>query len=129
VDSHAPPRIGLDLVDIARFGRALSRREGRWRERVFTNEEWQAASERPDKVAVLAARFAAKEAAFKALGTGWGAGVRWTDVAVEGGGRRPPSLVLSGRAAELADAAGLQLTVSLSHTEHTASAVVLASTP
>ena len=126
MELHAVPRIGLDLVDIARFERALSRRERRWQERVFTEEEWGAASGRADKVAVLAARFAAKEAAFKALGTGWGQGVSWTDVAVHGGGRTPPVLVLTGRAAELAHEAGLRLTVSLTHTEKTAAAVVIA---
>jgi len=121
-----PPRIGLDLVDIPRFQRALERREGHWRERVFTQEEWDHAAERADRAAALAARFAAKEAAFKALGTGWGDGVAWKDVAVRGGGRSAPELVVTGRAAEVARDAGLQLTVSLTHTETTASAVVLA---
>lgn len=123
---HAPPRVGLDLVDIERLRRAIVRREHRWQARVFTQAEWQAADARRDRFAVLAARFAAKEAAFKALGTGWGQGVRWTDVEVAGGGRKPPALVLHGRAAELAARAGLRLAVSLSHTEHTAAAVVLA---
>jgi holo-[acyl-carrier protein] synthase len=125
VAPHAP-RIGLDLVDIPRFQEALASREARWRERVFTEEEWALAADRPDRAAALAARFAAKEAAFKALGTGWGQGVRWTDVAVRGGGRTAPELVLEGRAAELAAEQQLALVVSLTHTETTASAVVLA---
>jgi holo-[acyl-carrier protein] synthase len=125
VNQPPAPRIGLDLVDIARFREALARRGERWRGRVFTDEEWTAAAARPDRDAVLAARFAAKEAAFKALGTGWGQGVRWTDVAVHGGGRSAPSLVLRGRAAQLATEAGLQFVVTISHTESTAAAVVL----
>lgn len=120
------PRIGHDLVDIDRFRKALSRREAAWQRRVFTEGEWEAASRRPDRDAVLAARFAAKEAAFKALGTGWGKGVRWLDVEVAGGGRTAPRLVLRGEAQRLAEAAGLELQISLSHTDELASAVVMA---
>jgi holo-[acyl-carrier protein] synthase len=126
VNAPVPFRIGLDLVDVERFERALRRGEERWRRRVFTAEEWDAVAARADRTVALAARFAAKEAAFKALGTGWGRGVAWTDVAVHGGGREPPRLVVTGRAAQLASEAGLALQVSLSHTERTAAAVVLA---
>jgi holo-[acyl-carrier protein] synthase len=113
-------------VDVRRLARALERREAAWRERVFTPGEWQAAAGRPDRAAALAARFAAKEAAMKALGTGWGRGVAWRDVEVEGGGRGAPRLRLHGEAARLADEAGLRLEVSLSHAADLASAVVLA---
>lgn len=120
------PRIGHDLVDIERFRKAIERREAAWQRRVFTEQEWEAASKRPDRGAVLAARFAAKEAAFKALGTGWGRGVRWLDVEVAGGGRTAPWLVLRGEAKRLAQAGGLDLQLSLSHTDALASAVVMA---
>lgn len=120
------PRIGHDLVDIERFRSAIARREAGWRRRVFTEGEWEAAARRPDRDAVLAARFAAKEAAFKALGTGWGRGVRWLDVEVAGGGRGAPRLVLRGEALRLAEAAGVELLISLSHTDELASAVVMA---
>lgn len=120
------PQIGHDLVDIARFERALRRREEAWRERVFTEHEWEVAGRRADRMAVLAARFAAKEAAMKALGTGWGQGVRWLDVEVRGGGREKPALHLHGEALARADAQRVDLALSLSHTEGTASAIVLA---
>jgi len=120
------PRVGHDLVEIQRFERALEGKEARWQRRVFTPAEWAQTTQRPDRGAALAVRFAAKEAAFKALGTGWGQGVSWRDVEVVGGGRSAPSLRLSGRAAELAAEAGLGLSVSLTHTATLASAVVLA---
>ena len=63
----------------------LEKREASFRARVFTSSEWETASSRPDRVAALAARFAAKEAVMKALRTGWGQGVRWLDVEVRGG--------------------------------------------
>ncbi len=119
-------RIGQDLVDVARLGRALEGKEERFQRRVFTEEEWARSSARPDRVAALAARFAAKEAAFKALGTGWSDGVAWRDVEVLGGSPETPVLALHGKAAEIAQAAGLVLTVSLTHTEELAAAMVLA---
>jgi holo-[acyl-carrier protein] synthase len=119
------PRIGHDLVDVGRFARALARRRAAFRDRVFTAGEWDAACARPDSDAALAARFAAKEAVMKALGTGWGAGVGWRDVEVEGGGRGAPTLKLHGEAARRAAEAGLVFQVSLSHAGHLASAVAL----
>ena len=127
MDAPPTPRIGHDLVDVARFAGALERHGEGFRDRVFTQQEWAAADGRPDAAAVLAARFAAKEAAFKALGTGWGQGVAWRDVEVLGGRRSPPRLVLTGRARERLEGAGLGgLAVSLSHTATLASATVLA---
>ena len=120
------PRIGHDLVEIARFRAAVEGKEERWKRRIFTAQEWAQTTGRPDQHAALAVRFAAKEAAFKALRTGWGQGVRWRDVEVVGGGRQAPTLKLSGRAAELAAEAGLGLTLSLTHTDTMASAIVLA---
>ncbi len=119
-------RIGHDLVEVERFRSTLEKHADGLRRRVFTEGEWEAASKRPDKVAVLAARFAAKEAAFKALGTGWGKGVKWTDVEVIGGERTAPALVLQGHAHRIAQEAGVSLEVSISHTDSMASAVVIA---
>ena len=120
------PRIGHDLVDIPRFQKALERREAAWKRRVFTEAEWEAAGRRPDRAAVLAARFAAKEATFKALGTGWGQGVAWRDVEVVGGGRSAPSLVLRGKAQSIVEEHNVALQLSLSHTDLLATAMVLA---
>ena len=120
------PHLGHDLVDIPRFSAILARREAAFRRRIFTEAEWERAAARPDRDAVLAARFAAKEAALKALGTGWGRGVAWRDVEVIGGGRSAPSLELRGEALRCAQEAGVVLLLSISHTDTMASAVVMA---
>lgn len=117
--------IGIDAVDIGRFRRALERTPS-LRERLFTVEELDALDRRDDAVPGLAARFAAREAAMKALGVGIGA-FDMHDVSVrrlEGGG---PELVVSGRAASLArDRDITSWHVSLTHTETVAMAVVSA---
>ena len=120
------PRLGQDLVSITRLREAVERHPEGFRRRVFTPGEWSAAERRADRYAALASRFAAKEAAFKALGTGWGRGAAFTDVEVEGGGRTAPRLALSGVTAALAKSQGLALEVSLSHDGDLALAVVLA---
>ena len=125
--TNAPqPLIGHDLVDIPRFARVLERNERGFERRVFTEAEWAYVARRPDRHAALAARFAAKEAVMKALGTGWGQGVSWRDVEVVGGERKPPALRLHGEAARRAEALGLTFQVSLSHAGAMASAMVLA---
>ena len=124
--TNAPtPVIGHDLVVISRFARVLERHERAFARRVFTEGEWAYVARRPDRHAALAARFAAKEAVMKALGTGWGQGVRWLDVEVVGGERKPPSLALHGEAQRRAESLGLRFQVSLSHAGDMASAMVL----
>jgi holo-[acyl-carrier protein] synthase len=96
--------IGVDVCDVDRIRRALAASTGaRFRARVFTLAE-QAYCEARGRArfASYAARFAAKEAAMKALGTGWSAGVTWQDFEVVRAEGEPPRLVLHGRAAELA---------------------------
>jgi holo-[acyl-carrier protein] synthase len=115
--------VGVDVVDVARFTLALQRRP-RMVERLFTARERSDTSERPER---LAARFAAKEAVLKALGSGLGdASFRSIEVQREPSGA--PVIVLYGRARELAAARGIAtLHVSLSHTNTTATAFVVAS--
>jgi holo-[acyl-carrier protein] synthase len=115
------PGLGLDLVDIERLERALNRRP-RLADRLFTPAELEFAAARRRPARHLAVRFAAKEAAIKALGTS----VAPRQVEVRGGGTVPPSIALHGRAAELADRRGVELQVALTHTDETAAAVVLA---
>ena len=122
--------IGIDAVDIDRFRRVLGRRPS-LADRVFTEAERSDAADRGDPAQHLAARFAAKEAVMKALGTGIG-GFALQDVEVvrgtEPGARRgAPSLRLSARAAALAAERGVRRWhVSLTHTSQLAMAVVLA---
>lgn len=110
--------IGIDLVEIARLERALARRP-RLAARLFTDGELAYAAERRRPARHLAARFAAKEAAIKALSD---SGVAPREVEVIGSA--PPRLLLHGRAAAAARAAGLELSVSLTHSREIAAAVV-----
>jgi holo-[acyl-carrier protein] synthase len=117
--------MGIDSVDITRFRRLLARRP-QAAERIFTVAERSLLSGRVDAVPGLAARFAAKEATMKALGTGIG-GVRFADVEVFGGGSQAPRLEISGLAASRAETLGIRSWhVSLTHTDSVATAVVVA---
>jgi holo-[acyl-carrier protein] synthase len=111
--------VGIDLIEIERVERALARRP-RLAERLFRPDElaYAAARRRPGRH--LAARFAAKEAAIKALGGGCAP----RDIEVRAG--EPPTLLLHGRAREAAAGRGVQLAVSLTHSRESAAAVVLA---
>ena len=117
--------LGLDLVDIDRFRAVLARRPA-IRTRLFTPGELAMAGELSDPAPTLAGRFAVKEAVMKSLGVGIGA-VDWTDMhasRLQGGA---PELSVSGRAAALAASLGVtSWRVSISHTDTTAGAVVLA---
>jgi len=122
--------VGVDVVDVARFRRLLDRRP-RFATRCFTETEQSDANRSVDVAQSLAARFAAKEAVMKALGTGIGA-FALTDVEVcrtpgTGATRNAPFLVLHGTAAELAGAHGAgHFHLSLTHTDGVAIAFVVA---
>ena len=113
--------IGIDVVDVVRFAGFLQRRGERGRARLFTARELADARDDPRR---LAARFAAKEAAMKALGVGLGAfGFHDVSIGREADGR--PTLVVVGQAATLAaSAGGTGWLVSLTHTDIVAEAVV-----
>jgi holo-[acyl-carrier protein] synthase len=112
--------VGIDLLDVERFERALRRRP-RLAERLFTDAEREYAAARARPAMHLAARFCAKEAVAKALGlTAWS----FRDVEVVPTGAAP-QIRLSGSAARRADELGVRATVSLSHTETLAAAVAL----
>ncbi len=117
--------LGTDLVEVERFRLALARRVT-LSDRLFTEGEQEYASGQHDPVKSLAARFGAKEAVMKALGAGLGAfGFHEVEVVREESGA--PGLALRGAAAALAAERGVTAwQVSLSHTESTAVAVVLA---
>jgi holo-[acyl-carrier protein] synthase len=118
--------LGTDLVEIERFRLALQRRAS-LPDRLFTDGERRYAYEHHDPVSRLAVRFGAKEAVMKALGAGLGAfGFRDVEV-VRDDDSGAPALALHGAAAELATTRGVRAWhVSLTHTDTTAMAVVLA---
>jgi holo-[acyl-carrier protein] synthase len=123
--------MGIDVCDVARIRRALEAPSGaRFRARVFTEgEQAYCEARKRARFESYAARFAAKEAAMKALGTGWGEGVGWHDVEVVRGDEGPPTLRLHGVAAALARRRRLDAWhVSLTHTAEVAIAWVLVET-
>jgi holo-[acyl-carrier protein] synthase len=117
--------IGVDLVEVDRMRESLARTPS-LEERLFTAGERAYAHEAKDPAERFAVRFAAKEAAMKALGVGIGA-VDFHDIEVVRAVSGAPSLVLTGRAAALAADAGVrQWRLSLTHTHRTAEAVAVA---
>lgn len=116
---------GVDLIEIARIWEATVRHSDRFLQRVFTPLEIIQCNERPES---LAARFAAKEAAAKALGTGiWRHGVRWTDIEVARSEHGAPTLNLYNAALQRAQLLGWTTwSVSLSHDRDRAIAFVVA---
>ena len=120
--------LGVDVCDVARIRRALEGPAGaRFQARVFTTaEQAYCEARRRGRFASYAARFAAKEAAMKALGTGWARGVGWRDFEGVGARGEPPRLVLHGRAAALARRRGMgRWLLALSHTAESALASVV----
>lgn len=120
--------IGVDIVEVSRMEKILNRTPS-FEGRVFTDEERAYCNSMARPAVHFAARFAAREAVLKALGCGFGRGVGFKDVAVSRDSYGRPSVVLSGRAAELAGEAGiLEIALSLSHTSELAVANAMAIT-
>jgi holo-[acyl-carrier protein] synthase len=119
--------IGTDITEVKRMKSALERLGERFERRIFTADESKYCRRRKNFAQSFAARFAAKEAVMKALGTGWRKGVRWVDIEVA---RRPgeaPTLILHGAAAGHARRLGIaRFVVTLTHTDELAQAIVLA---
>jgi len=117
---------GIDIAEVPRIREVIERHGQRFLQRVFTEGEIQYCESKANRVERYAARFAAKEAGMKALGTGWNHGVRWRDleVARQPGGR--PTLWLHGKAAEFAAKLGAtNIALSLTHTAEQAMAQVI----
>ena len=117
---------GIDIIEISRIEEVFERRGSRFRDRVFTKDEIAYCEPRGSKFASYAARFAAKEATMKALGTGWSNGIAWCDVEVLRDEKGAPSIRLSGRALKCFDEMGARKAhISLSHSRDLAIAQVV----
>lgn len=117
---------GLDMIEIARIAEVIARYGDRFCQRVYLPDEILYCSRKRNAAESFAARFAAKEAAAKALGTGIQAGVGWRDIEVVRASSGRPSLVFHGRAAAIARQLGAShAVVSLTHTRTQALAQVL----
>jgi holo-[acyl-carrier protein] synthase len=118
--------LGVDITEVDRIEAAIERRGRRFLERLFTPTEIGYCQTHRHRAERFAGRFAAKEAAMKALGTGWARGVRWVDIEVvrERGGK--PTLKLSGESRSIADCLGVKnIALTITHTGNTALAVVI----
>lgn len=107
---------GVDISEPDRIQQAVTRYGQRFLERIFTPKEIAYCERKRNKWERYAARFAAKEAAFKALGTGWRRGVRWRDVEVTNLPGGKPTLALYGQAKKFAQNQGVRhISISMTH--------------
>ena len=118
--------MGIDVAEVDRIRAVVEAQAERFLKRVYTPAEVAYCEQFKNKYERYAGRFAVKEAAMKALGTGWSRGVRWVDVEVvrQRGGR--PALELKGEAKNIADRLGVKhIAVSITHTAEQAFAQVI----
>lgn len=118
--------LGVDIAEVERVKAAIERHGETFLRRVYTAREREYCERFKNKFEHYAGRFAAKEAAMKALGTGWSRGVRWVDVEVVRKSGSRPTIALYGEAAKIAGALGVQrVALSITHTASQAFAQVI----
>jgi holo-[acyl-carrier protein] synthase len=119
--------VGTDIIRVSRVRKLAERFPERIGMKVFTTGELQYCLEKNDAAVSLAARFAAKEAVMKALGTGWRSGVRFIDIEVVRASSGQPSILLHGKVAGMARDRGISAVhISLSHDGDLAIATAIA---
>ncbi len=117
---------GVDLAEVDRIRAAIERHGRRFVERIYTPGEIAYAERKSNRYERYAARFAAKEAAMKAIGTGWRRGVRWQDFEVTNLPSGRPTLRFHGVAARFAENMGVRnIALSMTHTAEQAMAIVI----
>jgi holo-[acyl-carrier protein] synthase len=117
---------GIDIAEVPRITHSIQRFGDRFIRRIYTEGEIRYCDSKANRMERYAARFAAKEAAMKALGTGWNHGVRWRDIEIA---RKPgsrPTIIFHGVAAKFAERLGAtNVALSLTHTKDQAFAQVI----
>ncbi|MDP4281781.1 MAG: holo-ACP synthase [Bacteroidota bacterium] len=117
--------LGIDIIEVDRIQRVMEKDIG-FRDKIFTPGEIAYCESKKNKYQHYAARFSAKEAVMKAIGTGWRFGIRFADIEVYHDEYGKPLIRLEGKAKELADSEEFtKITVSLSHIKEIATAVVV----
>ncbi len=117
---------GVDIAEVHRIRESIERFGDRFVNRIFTEGEIRYCEKKASRFESYAARFAAKEAGMKALGTGWSHGVRWRDIEVVRPNGQRPTLQLHGEAAAIAAKLGTRnIALSLTHTSEQALAHVI----
>lgn len=119
--------IGIDIAEVERIREVVAKAHGeRFLQRVYTDAERAYCESKLNKFERFAGRFAAKEAAMKAIGTGWRRGVAWREFEVRRSASGQPIIEFHGRAREIADQLGVKRAlVTISHTEQQAIAQVV----
>lgn len=118
--------VGVDLAEVPRIRQSIERFGDKFIDRIYTPSEISYVERKANRFERYAARFAAKEAGMKAIGTGWRRGVTWHDFEIANLPSGRPTLRLSGKAAEFAARLGVKnICVSLTHTAEQALAVVI----
>ena len=118
--------LGVDITEVDRIEKAIERRGRPFLERLFTPSEIAYCEKHRRCAERFAGRFAAKEAAMKALGTGWARGVRWVDIEVTREPSGKPTLKLSGAACAIATSLGVEnIALTITHSGNTALALVI----
>jgi holo-[acyl-carrier protein] synthase len=118
--------LGMDITEVDRIEAAIARRGHPLIERLFTPSEIHYCEKHRNRAERFAGRFAAKEAAMKALGTGWARGVRWIDIEVVREPSGKPTLKLSGATRAIANALGVRnIALTITHDGNTALAQVI----
>ena len=117
---------GIDIAEVHRIAATIERFGRRFLERVFTPDEIRYCESKVNKAERFAGRFAAKEAAMKAIGTGWSRGVTWRDVEVTRAPGGRPSVAFHNKAAEFFNKLGaVRAQLSITHTDQLAMAQVI----
>jgi holo-[acyl-carrier protein] synthase len=121
--------IGVDLCEVDRIAEAIARHGERFLTRIYTEAERTYCESKPNRMERFAGRFAAKEAAMKAIGTGWRRGVAWRDFEVTRAATGQPMIVFGGVARKIADQLGVKRAlVSITHIKSMAMAQVVLDT-
>lgn len=117
---------GVDIAEVPRIRETIQRFGDRFLHRIFTEGEINYCERKARRFESYAARFAAKEAGMKALGTGWSRGVRWCDIEVVRPKGQRPTIQFHGKAAEIANKLGARnIALSITHTSEQALAHVI----
>ncbi len=117
---------GVDIAEVPRIRESIERYGERFLRRIYTDGEIKYCESKATRFESYAARFAAKEAGMKALGTGWNQGVRWRDIEVVRPKGQRPTIQFHGQAAAIAERLGTKnIALSLTHTSEEALAHVI----
>ncbi|MGQ9608308.1 MAG: holo-ACP synthase [bacterium] len=118
--------IGFDIIEVSRIESALNRWGEKFEKRIFTEKEICYCKSKNNRFQRLSCRFAAKEALFKALGTGWRNNMKWTEIEVYNDGLGKPYLLLSGKTLQLSQQLGVSnIFLSITSTQNYGAAQVI----